>query len=69
MNYRGITYFKFLQHSWIYFLWRRSFCKRDIHLLDEAESIDAHYLVCDACGLMIYIKSISEEYMRGEIND
>lgn len=50
-KYHGITYKK----SW------KPNCKKGQHILDEVESIDDHYLYCDACGLMIHIKKIEKE--------
>ena len=61
MNYRDITYFGFLQNKFFWWLFKKYFCRRDIHLFDETESLEYHYLSCDACGLEVYIKEIIEE--------
>ena len=60
-RYRGITYFKFLQNRFFRWLFKKYFCKRDIHLLDECESDKDHYLSCDACQLEIHIEKIVED--------
>ena len=64
MKFRGITYFDFLDHEWIQKLWKRWFCPKNIHLLDECESPDDHYLNCDACDLMIHIDKFDETYVE-----
>jgi len=61
MRYRGITYFKFLDNKFFHNLFKKYFCPREIHLFDETESIDNHYLSCDACGLEVHIEKIVEE--------
>ena len=60
-NYRGITYFKFMDNRFFHWLFKKYFCKREIHLFDECESLDDHNLYCDACGLTVEIASIKEE--------
>jgi hypothetical protein len=42
-------------------IWGRLFCRREWHLFDEVGGED-HYLSCDACGLMVGIDYVSEEY-------
>lgn len=59
-KYRGVTYPHFLGYRLIYWLWKKWVCPRNIHLLDECESPDDHYLVCDACGLAIHIERFEE---------
>jgi len=59
MKYRGITYFKFLDNKFFHSLFKKYFCKKNIHLFDETESSD-HYLYCDACGLEVHIAKIVE---------
>ena len=63
-KYNGITYFKFLQNRFFRWLFKKYFCKKGIHLLDECLS-DEHYLHCDACGLIIYIEKIEKEMIIG----
>jgi len=58
-NYRGITYFKFLDNEYIHRIWKKLFCPKNIHLLDEVGGND-HYLSCDACDLEVHIKEIKE---------
>jgi hypothetical protein len=60
-NYRGITYFKFLDNRFFHWLFKKYFCGKNIHLFDECESLDDHTLYCDACGLTVNIESIEEE--------
>lgn len=75
--YRGITYPEILSYDWTLAIWRRFFCKHDIHLFDEVftsdwysddeqEKREGHYLDCDACGLIVYIAGIDEQYMKGQ---
>lgn len=66
MNYEGITYPlpKFLQNVFIWNLWKKNMCSKGYHLLDECKSFDAHYLNCDACDLMINIKSFDKTYVK-----
>ncbi len=66
MKYLGITHFVpyFLERfDIIYWLWRKTMCPRHIHLLDECESLDEHYLVCDACQLMVNIEGFDCQYV------
>jgi len=45
-------------------------CKREMHLWDEVLSGGCpweHYLVCDACGLMVNIESIDDRYVPPEL--
>lgn len=54
--------------------WRKNKCSKNIHCFDEVfspagmskkgEPQTAHYLVCDACGLMVYIDRIDTEYVE-----
>lgn len=68
-TYHGLTYPRLVQFAWQFWLWRKLFCKRKMHLFDEVFSSGGddwnHYLVCDACGLMVEIKQISEQYKVG----
>lgn len=61
INYVGITYPKMFLGNIGYWLWKRYFCKRKMHLLDEVAGINQHYLVCDACGFMIHISYTQTE--------
>jgi len=60
-NYRGITYFNFMDNKFFHWLFKKYFCQRNIHLFDECESLDDHTLYCDACGLTVNIASIEKE--------
>lgn len=44
-------------------LWKKIFCRVGWHVFDEVQS-DEHYIVCDACDLIIYVDRISMKYMR-----
>jgi hypothetical protein len=56
---KGISYpFGKIMPSWVGCLWKRVMCPRGYHLLDEVVTIDEHYLVCDACDMIIYIWDI-----------
>jgi hypothetical protein len=56
--------------SLFYRLWKRLLCPHHVHLFDECysgccleeEVKNPHYLICDACGLMINIESIETTY-------
>lgn len=61
-KYRGITYPEFLQFRIVEWFWKKYFCKHDMHLFDEVLAGDRHYLVCDACQLLVHIKSIDNRY-------
>lgn len=63
-SYYGISYFSFLQFEFIYKFWKKYFCKKNIHLFDEVWNIENHYLVCDACGLIVHIDHIDTQYME-----
>ena len=69
--YHGICYpllpYPWKWPRWVIGLWRRCFCKSHIgwHLWNETlEFVDGsvldrrHYLLCDACGLRVYIEHI-----------
>ncbi len=64
--YRGITYPVPLGWQPFFWLWRRFCCPREMHLLDEVESLafEDHSLVCDACHLRINIAGFDTTYMR-----
>ena len=38
-----------------YEMWKKVYCKQNMHILDEVWTIDEHYLYCDACGIIVYI--------------
>jgi transcription initiation factor TFIIIB Brf1 subunit/transcription initiation factor TFIIB len=49
--------------------WKKIMCKRDIHVFDEVVSFGGgrrHELVCDACGLVVNIESIDDQYTTGK---
>lgn len=58
-NYRGITYPPFL--GYLLGIWRKFMCPRHYHLFDECWSLESHDLYCDACGLTVEIKGITDE--------
>lgn len=59
----GIAYPRWYDYEF----WRSEMCPRGMHLFDEClsggsgESM-SHYLVCDACQLMVAIQGISAKY-------
>ena len=63
-DYYGITHALPL---WLLPLWKRTMCKRNVHVFDEVVSgwgeHDEHYLVCDACELLVNIDSIEDEWV------
>ena len=64
----GISYPipEFLQRlDFIYWLWKRIMCKRGYHLFDEVINSDGeHYLVCDACQLILHIAKVDKDYVE-----
>lgn len=73
-DYRGITYGSFLiRWRWQYWLWRKLMCRKNIHLLDEVLSSSGdpwpHYLVCDACQLMIHVDRFDDTYVVNQVPD
>ncbi len=64
--YYGFTHIP-IPH-FLYKLWKKFLCKRHIHLFDEVLGTGTdgweHFLVCDACQLMIYIDKIDETYVK-----
>lgn len=55
-NY-GVTYPLpvFLQVQWVWNLWAKFMCPNGWHLLDECQSLEKHYLFCDACEITVPI--------------
>lgn len=63
MAYFGITHGVPL---WALWAWKRVNCVRNIHAFDEvAATPDNNYLVCDACGLTVYIDRIETKWVDG----
>ena len=69
-KYRGMTYPKFLAWGLSRKLWRRFMCRKEMHLFSEVLSGGSpwhHYLVCDACQLVVNIESIDDQHTgKGE---
>jgi len=61
VNYQGLTYPHFLSWKLIFKLWKKIFCRKNIHLFDEVKTLDEHRLSCDACGLSVHIAYIETE--------
>jgi len=61
IDYVGMTYPKMIFGNIGYWLWKRHACKRKMHLFDEVAGIGQHYLICDACGFMVYISYTETE--------
>jgi hypothetical protein len=60
-KYHGITYLLPLK---LLPLWKLILCRRNVHVFDEVVSSwneGEHYLVCDACELIVNIESIEED--------
>lgn len=59
----GITHFvpEFLQGDWLWKLWSKYMCPNGWHLLDEVQSVESHYLFCDACGLSVPLENITDK--------
>ncbi len=53
-NYRGITHFVPL---FVLPLWKKCFCKKGWHLFDEVATCNSNYLSCDACEIVVNIKT------------
>ena len=60
----GITYPAVLDAKPIRKFWQRWACPRGWHLFDEVQSLEDHYLFCDACGLTVYIEHVEKETVR-----
>jgi len=61
MNH-GLTYPGLLGNRLVWWLWKKIFCPRNIHLFDEVETFEeGNYLYCDACGLMVFVDGVIEE--------
>jgi hypothetical protein len=57
-----VTYHDILDHGFIRFIWKHTFCKLGVHLFDEChvlteESRWEHYIYCDACDKRVFIIS------------
>lgn len=53
MVWNYISLPSFLQKDWFWKLWANFMCPKGWHLLDEAMSLNNHYLFCDACEISI----------------
>ena len=67
-EYMGITHALPLN---LLSLWKWTMCRRNVHVFDEVGpgSEGSHYLVCDACQLMVYIDRIDTSYTDEEVSD
>ncbi len=63
-RYYGLTHPRILGCSFIRYLWKKFFCKRNFHLFDECESSESWCLHCDACELMVEIDHIDDSYVQ-----
>lgn len=59
--------------DFVYGIWRKLLCKRGRHLWNEVLGTGGdlaknggweHYLVCDACQLMVFIERVDETYVK-----
>jgi len=72
IDYFGITYKRKTKKQLR--KWRKKNCKRNIHLFDEVTGTGGdskvkghcwnHYLVCDACQLVVNIESVDQKYVK-----
>jgi hypothetical protein len=71
-KYYGITHALPL---WLLPLWKKTMCKRNMHVFDEVVSSNGdtcdgdHYLACDACDLVVNIASIDTTYIGWRNNE
>lgn len=56
----GITYPYLLQNRLCLFIWRKIFCPGGFHLFDEVQSVEHHYLSCDACDYAVNLATSNE---------
>jgi hypothetical protein len=66
MKYFGISYPIWFQFDLMMRFWKRIMCRRNWHLFDEVLS-EQHYLVCDACQLMVYMGKVETKYVDEEV--
>lgn len=50
-----VSYPKILQNKLVWFIWRNALCQFGFHLFDETQSVEDHYLYCDACDFVVHI--------------
>lgn len=49
-------------------LWRKFLCVRNVHAFDEVAG-GGHYLVCDACQLVVHIAAVDHRHVDGATGD
>lgn len=67
--YMGITHGvpdKLIMDEGFCLSWKKGKCSQGIHLFDEVWSDGEHYLSCDACNLIVNIKSIDTSWVEDE---
>ena len=60
-KYRGITHPYPEATNKFFSKWKKTKCRKDMHLFDEYASSITHCLVCDACGLCVHIDRIEDK--------
>lgn len=55
-----ITYPYFLQNKFSLWMWKKVFCPKGFHLFDEVQSVEHHYLSCDACEYTVNLATSNE---------
>lgn len=67
-KYIGITYPRIFANKLVYWYWKKWYCPKHCHLLDEVWSGD-HYLICDACEFKVGIREMNKVPTRNEWMD
>ena len=65
-DWLGVSYPYVFQNIFVWKLWKNLFCPMGWHLFDEVQSIDEHYLSCDACDAMVHISRNNLSLSREE---
>jgi hypothetical protein len=60
-EYYGLTHLYL--PNFIFGIWAKFLCVKNIHLFDEVQSGDENYLVCDSCQLCVMFHSIDISYV------
>ena len=67
--YYGITHGvpdKLIMDEGFCLAWKKMRCSKGIHLFDEVDGVDEHYLSCDVCNLIVEIKKIDDSWVEDE---
>jgi len=58
LAYHGFSYSGLFDWGIVLAIWRRTFCRLGVHLLDEVVTDAEHFLHCDACGCAVHVRTI-----------